>query len=47
MAKLEDRVAVDQGHKTYGTQVGMDEKTEKYYVFPIENPKEVDKRRAT
>jgi hypothetical protein len=47
LAKLEDRVAVDQGRKqTYGTQVGMDEKTGKYYVFPIENPKEVDKRRA-
>nr|MBC7613933.1 hypothetical protein [Pseudopedobacter sp.] len=47
LAKLEDRVAIDQGHKqTYGTQVGMDEKSGKYYVFPIENPKEVDKRRA-
>ncbi len=47
LAKMEDRVAVDEGrNQIYGTQIGNDSKTGKYYVLPIENPKEVDKRRA-
>lgn len=47
LAKLEDRVATDLGkNQIYGTQVGYNEKTGKYYVLPIENPKEVDVRRG-
>ena len=47
LALLEDRVATDQGKKQfYGTQIGFNEKTKKYYVFPIDNPKDVDERRA-
>lgn len=47
LALLEDRVAVSDGRKQiYGTQIGFDDKTNKYYVLPIDNPKKVDERRA-
>ncbi len=46
LAFLEDRVATDEGKKQiYGTQIGFDEKLAKYYVLPIENPKQVDEKR--
>lgn len=46
MAKLEDRVAIHQGKKQlYGTQIGMDERTGKYYLLPLEDPDNVDNRR--
>jgi hypothetical protein len=48
LALLEDRVAMRKGLKQiYGSQIGTDEKTGKYYVYPIENPHQVDERRAT
>ena len=47
LAFLEDRMAEEEGRKQiYGTQIGFDEKTNKYFVLPIENPKQVDDRRA-
>lgn len=45
-ALLEDRIAVRQGRKQiYGSQIGTDEKTGKSYLFSIEDPFHVDKRR--
>lgn len=47
LAFLEDRVADEEGRKQiYGTQMGFDEKTNKYFVLPIEKPDKVDERRA-
>ena len=46
LAKLEDRLALEQGRKQlYGTQLGRDETTNRYYVFPIEDPEHLDVRR--
>ena len=47
LALLEDRVALRQGKKQiYGSQISRDEKTKLYYVSPLEDPDNVDKRRA-
>lgn len=47
LALLEDRIALSQGKKQiYGSQVGQDNKTGEYYIFPIEDPENIDKRRA-
>lgn len=47
LALLEDRVALGQGKKQiYGSQIGRDPKTLVYYVSPLEDPDNVDKRRA-
>ena len=46
LAKLEDRLALEQGKKQlYGTQLGRDKTTNRYYVFPIEDPDHLDARR--
>lgn len=46
LALLEDRVALGQGKKQiYGSQIGMDKITGKFYVLPLENPDKVDERR--
>jgi hypothetical protein len=46
LAKLEDRLALEQGKKQlYGTQLGHDEATNRYYVFPIDDPDHIDARR--
>ena len=47
LALLEDRVALGQGKKQiYGSQIGMDQTTNKHYVRPLEDPDNVDERRA-
>lgn len=47
LALLEDRVALRQGRKQiYGSQIGKDIKTQLYYVSPLDDPDNVDKRRA-
>jgi hypothetical protein len=47
LALLEDRVALGQGKKQiYGSQIGRDPKTDQHYVLPLEDPDNVDKRRA-
>jgi hypothetical protein len=47
LALLEDRVAFRQGKRQiYGSQIGTDPTTQKYYVLPLEDPDNVDKRRA-
>lgn len=47
LALLEDRVALRQGKKQiYGSQIGFDSETKLYYVMPLEDPDNVDKRRA-
>lgn len=47
LAMLEDRVALRQGKKqTYGSQLEFNNKTNSYYVQPIEDLENVDKRRA-
>ena len=46
LALLVDRVALGQGKKQiYGSQITMDMKTQLYYVRPLEDPDNVDKRR--
>ncbi len=47
LALLEDRVALEQGKKQiYGSQIGRDKETGKYYILPLEDPDNVDKRRT-
>lgn len=47
LALLEDRVALRQGKRQiYGSQIGRDPETQIYYVLPLEDPDNVDKRRA-
>jgi hypothetical protein len=47
LALLEDRVALGQGKKQiYGSQIGMQAGTNKNYILPLEDPDNVDKRRA-
>jgi len=47
LALLEDRVALRQGKKQiYGSQIGFDKETDKYIVQDLEDPDNVDKRRA-
>jgi hypothetical protein len=46
-ALFEDRINLRQGKKqNYGSQIGYDERTNLYYVLPLEDPENVDKRRA-
>ena len=47
LALLEDRVALRQGKRQiYGSQIGMDPETGEYFVSPLIDPENVDKRRA-
>jgi len=47
LAFLEDRVCLRKGEKQiYGSQVGRDQKTGEYYILPLIDPDNVDKRRA-
>jgi len=47
MAMLEDRVLMLDGKKQiYGSQLALDKTTGEYYVHPIEDPENVDNRRA-
>ncbi len=47
LALLEDRVALRKGEKQiYGSQVRRDQETGEYYVLPLIDPDNVDKRRA-
>jgi hypothetical protein len=47
LALMEDRSALEHGKKQiYGSQIGRDMKTGKYYIDPIEDEANVDKRRA-
>lgn len=47
LALLEDRVALGEGRKQiYGSQIGTDDSTGKNYVFPLDDPDNVDARRA-
>lgn len=47
LALMEDRVLLGKGKKQiYGSQIGMDNQTQLYYVSPLEDPDNVDKRRA-
>lgn len=47
LALLEDRVALGQGKKQiYGSQIGRNPETEEFYVLPLQDPDNVDKRRA-
>jgi hypothetical protein len=48
LALLEDRVALAQGKRQlYGSQIGRDPDTNLYIVLPLEDPENVDKRRAS
>jgi len=48
LALLEDRVALGEGKKqTYGSQIGRDKETGKSYVLSLDDPDNVDKRRAS
>lgn len=47
LALLEDRVALRKGeNQIYGSQVGRDQETGEYYVLPLIDPENVNKRRA-
>lgn len=47
LALMEDRVALRQGRKQiYGSQLSWNMKTNEYYVLPLDDPDNVDKRRA-
>jgi hypothetical protein len=47
LALLEDRVALGQGKKQiYGSQIGRNNTTNKPYILSLEDPDNVDKRRA-
>ncbi len=47
LALLEDRVLLGQGKmQLYGSQISMDNQTQQYYVSPLADPENVDKRRA-
>lgn len=47
LALLEDRVALRKGGKQiYGSQISRDQETGEYFVSPLEDPENVDKRRA-
>lgn len=47
LALLEDRVALRMGKKQiYGSQIGRDLKTGEFYVMPLDDPDNVDERRA-
>ncbi len=47
LALLEDRVALRQGKRQlYGSQIAKDAGSEAYYISPLEDPDNVDKRRA-
>jgi len=47
LALLEDRILLGQGKKQiYGSQIGNNPVTQTYYVRPLEDPDNVDKRRA-
>jgi hypothetical protein len=47
LALLEDRVALGKGEKqVYGSQIGRDQETGDFYVLPLIDPDNVDKRRA-
>ena len=46
LALLEDRVALRQGKRQiYGSQIGRDQETGKYYVSPLIEPEKVNERR--
>jgi len=47
LALLEDRVGLRQGKRqVYGSQIGRDQETGEYYVLPLIDPENVDKRRS-
>ncbi len=47
LALLEDRVAIFNGEKQiYGSQIGFDQETGEYYVLPLIDPENVNKRRT-
>jgi len=47
LALLEDRVGLGEGKRqVYGSQIGQDNETQKHYVLPLDDPDNVDKRRA-
>lgn len=48
LALLEDRVALRQGKRQiYGSQVGRDDESGQHYVLPLDDPDNVDQRRAS
>lgn len=47
LALLEDRVSIRSGKRQiYGSQIGRNQETGEFYVVPIEDPENVDKRRS-
>lgn len=46
LALLEDRILIGQGKKQiYGSQIGVNQETKEYYILPLDDPDNVDKRR--
>lgn len=48
LALLEDRINMRQGKRqVFGSQIGVDQKTGEYYVYPLMDPDKVDEYRAS
>ncbi|MGC3945763.1 MAG: hypothetical protein QM762_14780 [Chryseolinea sp.] len=48
LAFLDDRIAVGEGRgQIYGSLLGYNEQTKKYYAYPVKDPEDVDKRRES
>lgn len=48
LAFLEDRIAIGEGREqVYGSQFGFNDETKKYYVLPVKDPHDIDKRRES
>ncbi len=47
LALLEDQINIEkEGKQLYGTQIGYDAETDRYYIYPVDDPYQLDKRRA-
>ena len=48
LALLEDRINMRQGKRqVFGSQIGVDQKTGEYYVYPLMDPDKVDEYRSS
>ncbi|MCD8080141.1 MAG: hypothetical protein LUF04_06935 [Bacteroides sp.] len=47
LAQLEDQLAIEKhGKQLYGTQIGYDAESGKYYIYPVEDPYRLNERRS-
>ncbi len=47
LAQLEDQLSIEKhGKQLYGTQIGYDADTGRYFIYPVEDPYQLDQRRS-